>query len=76
MLGVNGKLTDFASSRNVNTLMTNMTFTKGVGTPTYVAPEVLNRDKSRKAADVNSFVVTISEKRRCLERPANKRTVN
>ena len=28
---VNGKLTDFGSSRNVNLLMTNMTFTKGVG---------------------------------------------
>ena len=26
---VNGKLTDFGSSRNVNMLMTNMTFTKG-----------------------------------------------
>ena len=34
VLTVNGKLTDFGSSRNINPLMTNMTFTKGVGTPT------------------------------------------
>ena len=29
-LTVNGKLTDFGSSRNINMLRTNMTFTKGV----------------------------------------------
>ena len=29
-LDVDGKLTDFGSSRNINILMTNMTFTKGV----------------------------------------------
>ena len=37
-VSVNGKLTDFGSSRNINLLKTNMTFTKGVGSPTYMAP--------------------------------------
>ncbi|ELP92495.1 protein serine/threonine kinase, putative [Entamoeba invadens IP1] len=36
----NAKLTDFGASRNVNMLMTNMIFTKGVGTPKYMAPEI------------------------------------
>ena len=59
VIGVNGKLMDFGSSRNINLLMTNMTFTKGIGTPTYMAPEVLNEEKYKKAADVFSFGVTV-----------------
>ena len=59
VLDVNGKLTDFGSSRNINLLMTNMTFTKGVWTPTYMAPEVLNKEKYKKAADVFSFGVML-----------------
>ena len=58
---VNWKLTDFGSSRNVNMLMTNMTFTKGVGTPVYMAPEVLNNEKYKKAAGVFSFEVMMYE---------------
>ncbi|ELP84157.1 tyrosine protein kinase, putative [Entamoeba invadens IP1] len=58
---VNAKLTDFGSARNVNMLMTNMTFTKGIGTPTYIAPEVLNKEKYMKYADVSSFGITIYE---------------
>ena len=61
VLNVNGKLTDFGSSRNINLLMTNMTFTKGVGSPTYMAPEVLNQEKYKKAADVFSFGVMMFE---------------
>ena len=61
MLDVNGKLTDFGSSRNINLLMTNMTFTKGVGSPTYMAPEVLNKEKYKSAADVFSFGVMLYE---------------
>ena len=60
-LSVNGKLTDFGSSRNINMLMTNMTFTKGIGTPNYMAPEILNKEKYKKAADVYSFGVTMYE---------------
>ncbi|ELP89954.1 tyrosine kinase, putative, partial [Entamoeba invadens IP1] len=58
---VNAKLTDFGSARNVNMLMTNMTFTKGIGTPKYMAPEVLERKKYKKAADVYSFAITMFE---------------
>ncbi|ELP90212.1 protein kinase, putative, partial [Entamoeba invadens IP1] len=58
---VNAKLTDFGSARNVNLLTTNMTFTKGVGTPKYMAPEILNREKYKKEADVYSFAVTMFE---------------
>ncbi|ELP85704.1 protein serine/threonine kinase, putative [Entamoeba invadens IP1] len=58
---VNAKLTDFGSARNLNLLMTNMTFTKSIGTPAYMAPEVLNQDKYKKAADVYSFAITMYE---------------
>ncbi|EDR25918.1 protein serine/threonine kinase, putative [Entamoeba dispar SAW760] len=56
---INAKLTDFGSSRNVNLLMTNMTFTKGVGTPSYMAPEILNRLKYKMPADIYSFGMTM-----------------
>ncbi|ELP91470.1 serine/threonine protein kinase HT1, putative, partial [Entamoeba invadens IP1] len=58
---VNAKLTDFGTSRNVNMMMTNMTFTKGIGTPKYMAPEVLNKKKYKKPADVYSFAITMLE---------------
>ncbi|ELP91491.1 protein serine/threonine kinase, putative [Entamoeba invadens IP1] len=58
---VNAKLTDFGSSRNVNMLQTNMTFTKGIGTPTYMAPEILKQQKYKKSADVYSFGITMFE---------------
>ncbi|ELP83453.1 serine/threonine protein kinase HT1, putative [Entamoeba invadens IP1] len=58
---VNAKLTDFGSSRNVNLLMTNMTFTKGVGSPVYMAPEVLKQEKYQKSADIYSFAITMFE---------------
>ncbi|KAL7717563.1 Protein serine/threonine kinase [Entamoeba marina] len=58
---VNAKLTDFGSSRNINMLTTNMTFTKGIGTPAYMAPEVLKQNKYKKAADIYSFGVTMYE---------------
>ncbi|ELP92440.1 protein serine/threonine kinase, putative [Entamoeba invadens IP1] len=57
----NAKLTDFGSARNLNQMMTNMTFTKGIGTPKYMAPEVLNKQHYKKAADVFSFAVTMYE---------------
>ena len=58
---VNCKLTDFGSTRNVNQLMTNMTFTKGIGTPAYMAPEILNREHYKKQSDVYSLSITILE---------------
>ncbi|ELP92031.1 protein serine/threonine kinase, putative [Entamoeba invadens IP1] len=58
---VNAKLTDFGSARNINRLMTNMTFTKGIGTPVYMAPEVLDRKRYRTTADVYSFGIAMYE---------------
>ncbi|ELP92305.1 protein serine/threonine kinase, putative, partial [Entamoeba invadens IP1] len=59
--GVDAKLTDFGSARNVNLLITNMTFTKGIGTPKYMAPEILNKQHYKKPADVFSFAITMYE---------------
>ena len=39
--------------------MTNMTFAKGVGTPTYMAPEVFNEAKYKQAAHHFSFEMTL-----------------
>ncbi|ELP89452.1 protein serine/threonine kinase, putative [Entamoeba invadens IP1] len=58
---VNAKLTDFGTSRNINRLMTNITFTKGVGTPVYMAPELLNGEKYKMSADMYSIAVTMFE---------------
>ena len=58
---INSKLTDFGSSRNINMLMTNMTFSKGIGTPIYMSPEVLNREHYKKPSDIYSFSITIFE---------------
>ncbi|GAB1227632.1 hypothetical protein ENUP19_0347G0012 [Entamoeba nuttalli] len=56
---VNCKLTDFGSARNINMMMTNMTFTKGIGTPKYMAPEVLNRQHYKMQSDIYSFSITM-----------------
>ncbi len=45
---INAKLTDFGSSRNINIMMTNMKFTKGIGTPVYMSPEILNKEHYKK----------------------------
>ncbi|ELP84562.1 protein serine/threonine kinase, putative [Entamoeba invadens IP1] len=58
---VNAKLTDFGAARNFNMLMTNMTFTKGIGTPVYMAPEVLKKKKYKEPADIFSLGVTMLE---------------
>ncbi|ELP86781.1 protein serine/threonine kinase, putative [Entamoeba invadens IP1] len=41
--------------------MTNMTFTAGIGTPKYMAPEVLKQEKYKKPADIYSFAVSMFE---------------
>ena len=61
LVQVNAKLTDFGATRNVNQIMTNMTFTKGIGTPKYMAPEILNREHYKKQSDVYSFSISILE---------------
>ncbi|ELP83552.1 protein kinase domain containing protein, partial [Entamoeba invadens IP1] len=58
---INGKLTDFGASRNINSLCDNMMYTKGIGTPKYMAPEITNVEKYSLAADVYSFAITTLE---------------
>ena len=58
---INSKLTDFGSSRNINTLMTNMTFSKGIGTPVFMSPEVLKQQHYKSPSDIYSFSITIYE---------------
>ena len=60
-VSINAKLTDFGSARNVNLLMTNMTFTKGIGTPKYMSPEMLNKQHYKTYSDVFSFAITMYE---------------
>ncbi|EMD48325.1 serine/threonine kinase, putative [Entamoeba histolytica HM-3:IMSS] len=60
-ISINCKLTDFGSSRNINMMMTNMTFTKGIGTPAYMAPEILNKNYYKMPADIYSFAITMYE---------------
>ncbi|GAB1221884.1 hypothetical protein ENUP19_0085G0107 [Entamoeba nuttalli] len=43
-------------------MMTNMTFTKGIGTPKYMAPEVLNREHYKMPSDIYSFSITMLQK--------------
>ncbi|EDR23983.1 protein serine/threonine kinase, putative [Entamoeba dispar SAW760] len=60
-VSVCAKLTDFGSARNINMLQTNMTFTTGVGTPVFMAPEILLLQKYKKPADIYAFAITIYE---------------
>ncbi|ELP87476.1 protein serine/threonine kinase, putative [Entamoeba invadens IP1] len=60
-VSVNAKLTDFGASRSINLLMTDMTFTKGVGTPVYMAPEILERQHYKMPADIYSMGIAIYE---------------
>ena len=62
VLTVNGELTNFGSLRNVHLIVTNMTFTKGIGSPVFIASEVIPKeDKNKKAADIFSFAITMFE---------------
>ena len=38
-----------------------MTFTKGIGSPAYMAPEILNQEYYKKSADIFSFAITMYE---------------
>ena len=58
---IDSKLTDFGSSRNINMMMTNMTFTKGIGTPAYISPEILKQEHYKKPSDIYSFSITMYE---------------
>ncbi len=41
--------------------MSIMTFTKGIGTPVYMAPEILRQERYSDKADIFSFGITIYE---------------
>ena len=55
------KLTDFGASRNINMLQTNMTFTNGIGTPIYMSPELLNKQKYKLPSDIFSYSILMYE---------------
>ena len=42
-------------------MMTNITFTKGIGTPVYMAPEILKHQHYKMPADIFSFAITMFE---------------
>ncbi|EMD46857.1 serine/threonine protein kinase HT1, putative [Entamoeba histolytica KU27] len=46
---------------NINMMMTNMKFTKGIGTPIYMALDVLNQEYSKMPSDIYSFSITMSQ---------------
>eukprot|EP01105_Mastigella_eilhardi_P011010 TRINITY_DN2538_c0_g1_i2.p1 TRINITY_DN2538_c0_g1~~TRINITY_DN2538_c0_g1_i2.p1 ORF type:complete len:1913 (+),score=474.61 TRINITY_DN2538_c0_g1_i2:119-5857(+) len=51
------KITDFGTTRNINNSDKTQYYTKGVGTPVYMAPEILQSDKYSTSADVYSFAL-------------------
>ncbi|KAL7722878.1 Protein serine/threonine kinase [Entamoeba marina] len=55
------KLTDFGHSRSVNNLMQNRTFTKNVGSPTHMAPELMAGKKCNEKIDIFSLAVIYYE---------------
>ncbi|ELP92222.1 protein serine/threonine kinase, putative [Entamoeba invadens IP1] len=61
IITTNVKLSDFGSSRNINLFLSNMSFTKGIGTPVYMAPEIYNKNKYSQAADVYALGITLLE---------------
>ncbi|ELP89685.1 protein serine/threonine kinase, putative [Entamoeba invadens IP1] len=58
---VNAKLSDFGTARNLNCLVDNLTFTKGIGTPVYMAPEILRREDYNSAADIYAVAISLFE---------------
>ncbi|KAH3760223.1 protein serine/threonine kinase [Pelomyxa schiedti] len=54
---VNCKINDFGTSRDISKLEETQFFTVGVGTPVYMAPELLSSGKYNDKADVYSFAV-------------------
>lgn len=54
------KLSDFGSTRDVNKFSPELALTRGVGTPIFMAPELLaGKSDYRKSADVYSFAMTM-----------------
>jgi len=53
------KLSDFGTTRDVNSFATKMQSTKGVGTPLFMAPEIFRGQQYDKAVDLYSFSLII-----------------
>ena len=52
-----------------------MTFTKGIGTPIFMSPEVLKKEHYKKPADIYSFAITMFETmgwKKCYTEPKFK----
>jgi serine/threonine protein kinase len=55
------KLTDFGTSCTTTSKKKDLLLTKGVGTPAYMAPEVISSESYSKAADVYSYAMVLWE---------------
>eukprot|EP00727_Mastigamoeba_balamuthi_P010843 m51a1_g6381 putative protein kinase domain containing protein (1721) ;mRNA; f:150919-157138 len=55
------KLGDFGTSRNVENPQEMFNYTLGIGTPSYMAPEILNGGQYNAAIDVYSFAIVLWE---------------
>eukprot|EP01106_Pelomyxa_sp_JSP_P018698 TRINITY_DN886_c0_g1_i1.p1 TRINITY_DN886_c0_g1~~TRINITY_DN886_c0_g1_i1.p1 ORF type:complete len:111 (-),score=19.36 TRINITY_DN886_c0_g1_i1:464-796(-) len=53
------KISDMGCTRGFNRTQATQYYTTGVGTPNFMAPEILNSDKYSTAADVYSFAMTM-----------------
>ena len=58
---INVKLTDFGVSRNVSAFQSVMNYTKNVGSPAYMAPEIIKRVDYGVSVDIYSFAITMLE---------------
>ena len=57
----NCKLTDFGTSRAIDAVRRDQTMTKGVGSPDYMSPEILDKRKYGLPSDIYSFAITMYE---------------
>lgn len=51
------KISDMGTARTINRAQATQYYTKGMGTPVYMAPEILENSKYSSAADVYSFAL-------------------
>eukprot|EP01106_Pelomyxa_sp_JSP_P000831 TRINITY_DN1121_c0_g1_i1.p1 TRINITY_DN1121_c0_g1~~TRINITY_DN1121_c0_g1_i1.p1 ORF type:complete len:627 (+),score=103.61 TRINITY_DN1121_c0_g1_i1:1029-2909(+) len=54
---INCKISDFGTTRDINRAQDTQLYTQGVGTPAYMAPELLSQGKYKEPADVYSFAI-------------------
>lgn len=54
---VNCKITDFGTTRDISRPMETQLYTTGIGTPSFMPPELLANGKYKETADVYSFSI-------------------